>query len=156
MKRIDKVYSRLCEYKNQDGVDANTLSEALGLTRANVSFDLNRLYDEGRVMKLSGRPVKFIASINVNSLHNGVASELDRLGKESPSLKTVVDHAKAAILYPPKGMHSIILGDTGVGKSTFASLMYKYAVESGVKSKNSPFIVFNCADYANNPQLLTA
>lgn len=156
MKRIDKVYSRLCEYKNQDGVDANTLSEALGLTRANVSFDLNRLYEEGRVMKLSGRPVKFIASINVNSLHKGVSSELDRLGKESPSLKTVVDHAKAAILYPPKGMHSIILGDTGVGKSTFASLMYKYAVESGVKSKNSPFIVFNCADYANNPQLLTA
>ena len=24
----------------------------------------------------------------------------------------------------------------------------------GIKSKDSPFISFNCADYANNPQLL--
>ncbi|HSP47379.1 MAG TPA: sigma-54-dependent transcriptional regulator, partial [Clostridiaceae bacterium] len=156
MRRIDKVYNRLCEFKDKEGVDAKTLSEALGLARANVSFDLNRLFEEGRAMKLSGRPVRFLAAINVGSIQVNMESELDTLGKVSPSLANVVDQAKAAILYPPKGMHSIILGETGVGKSMFANLMYRYAIESGVRGKNAPFIVFNCADYANNPQLLTA
>jgi transcriptional regulator with AAA-type ATPase domain/transcriptional regulatory protein LevR len=156
MRRIDKVYNRLCAFKDREGVDANTLAEALGLARANVSFDLNRLFEEGRAMKLTGRPVRFLASVNVGSIQVNMESELDRLGKISPSLANVVDQAKAAILYPPKGMHSIILGETGVGKSMFANLMYRYAIESGVRGKNAPFIVFNCADYANNPQLLTA
>ena len=38
----------------------------------------------------------------------------------------------------------------------FASLMHNYALEMKVKSEDSPFIVFNCADYSNNPQLLTS
>lgn len=50
----------------------------------------------------------------------------------------------------------MILGETGVGKSMFASLMHNYAIEMNVKSEDSPFITFNCADYSNNPQLLTS
>lgn len=34
--------------------------------------------------------------------------------------------------------------------------MYEFSVLSGVKSKDAPFIVFNCADYAENPNLLIA
>ncbi|MCG8481830.1 MAG: sigma 54-interacting transcriptional regulator, partial [Clostridia bacterium] len=34
--------------------------------------------------------------------------------------------------------------------------MYKFAVQSGAKEKDAPFIIFNCADYADNPQLLLA
>jgi transcriptional regulator with AAA-type ATPase domain len=51
-------------------------------------------------------------------------------------------------------MHILILGETVVGKSMFAELIHKYAVEMERMVKNSPFVVFNCADYANNPQLL--
>lgn len=36
----------------------------------------------------------------------------------------------------------------------FASLMHEYAIEVEQLPKDAPFIVFNCADYANNPQLL--
>lgn len=32
--------------------------------------------------------------------------------------------------------------------------MYRYAIEKGRLKKNSPYIIFNCADYAKNPQLL--
>lgn len=70
------------------------------------------------------------------------------------SLKSKVELAKASILYPPNGLHTLIYGSTGVGKSELAECMYKFAIESGAKEKNAPFVVFNCADYAENPQLL--
>ncbi len=38
----------------------------------------------------------------------------------------------------------------------FAEIMYKYAKEIGKIGKDAPFVAFNCADYANNPQLLMA
>jgi transcriptional regulator with AAA-type ATPase domain len=53
-------------------------------------------------------------------------------------------------------MHILILGETGVGKSMFAELIHKYAIEMNRMDENSPCIVFNCADYANNPQLLVS
>lgn len=70
------------------------------------------------------------------------------------SLKTQISQAKAAILYPPHGLHTLILGPSGVGKSQLAEAMYEFALESGRLKDGSPFVVFNCADYADNPQLL--
>lgn len=48
----------------------------------------------------------------------------------------------------------MLLGETGTGKTLFAEIMYRYAIEVGRLSEESPFIIFNCADYAGNPQLL--
>ena len=70
------------------------------------------------------------------------------------SLKAQIQQAKAAILYPPNGLHTLILGPTGVGKSNLAEAMYEFALETGTLQKDAPFIIFNCADYAENPQLL--
>ncbi|MFZ7130864.1 MAG: sigma-54-dependent transcriptional regulator [Eubacteriales bacterium] len=70
------------------------------------------------------------------------------------SLKSQVQLAKATILYPPNGLHALIIGPTGTGKSTFAEYMYKFAVEVNSLHKDAPFITFNCADYFDNPQLL--
>ena len=72
------------------------------------------------------------------------------------SLKEKVNLAKSAIMYPPNGLHTIIYGETGVGKSELAMCMYNYAVRNNIRSEGSPFIVFNCADYAENPNLLNA
>lgn len=103
---------------------------------------------------------------NVNTKHSMKESENEEeenntintafsalIGSEG-SLKSKVELAKASILYPPNGLHTLIYGNTGVGKSELAECMYKFAIESGAKEKNAPFIVFNCADYAENPQLL--
>ena len=36
----------------------------------------------------------------------------------------------------------------------FAECMYHFAIESEMLSADAPFVSFNCADYAQNPQLL--
>lgn len=73
------------------------------------------------------------------------------------SLRVKVEQAKAAVLYPPNGLHTLIVGATGVGKSQLAECMYKFALRTKkADSGNFPFIIFNCADYSENPQLLLA
>lgn len=51
MKRVDAVYEKLKELSRGKGIDAQELSEVLGLTRANVSSELNRLCSMGRGKK---------------------------------------------------------------------------------------------------------
>ncbi len=70
------------------------------------------------------------------------------------SLKNAISQAEAAVLYPPHGLHTLLLGPSGVGKSFFAEAMYNFAVNSYHFGKSAPFILFNCADYVDNPQLL--
>jgi len=70
------------------------------------------------------------------------------------SLKIAVEQAKAGVLYPPKGLDTLLVGPTGVGKTLFAEYMYKFAYSQDKIRSDGKFIVFNCADYANNPQLL--
>ena len=50
----------------------------------------------------------------------------------------------------------MLTGDSGVGKSYIASLIHKYAIYRDCIDEKAPIITFNCADYANNPELLSA
>jgi transcriptional regulatory protein LevR/transcriptional regulator with AAA-type ATPase domain len=154
MKRIDIVYQKLKELTadNEQWVSAQQLADELHLDRANVSSDLNKLWKEGKVQKRKGRPVLFAVAENETNKHK--LTKLDQLIKNQKSLATPVELGKAAILYPPKGMHMLILGETGTGKSMFAELLHEFAKEIHKFPKDAPFITFNCADYANNPQLL--
>ncbi|MCR3761538.1 sigma 54-interacting transcriptional regulator [Clostridium felsineum] len=154
MNRREQIYNKLYDMPENTKVTALELSEMLHMSRANVSHELNNLCKEGKIFKTSGRPVLFFISNTINTKIK--ENKLDKFVKNNLSLKQAVEQLKAAILYPPKGMNCLILGNTGVGKSMFASLMHEYAVEMEVKEKTSPFITFNCADYSNNPQLLTS
>jgi len=70
------------------------------------------------------------------------------------SLREAIQQGQMAVSYPPHGMHTLLVGETGVGKSTFAHTMHAFASRSGVLSEEAPFISFNCAEYANNPEIL--
>jgi transcriptional regulator with AAA-type ATPase domain/transcriptional regulatory protein LevR len=152
MKRIDTIYEKLKELSKDTGVCTDVIADALELSRANVSSDLNQLCELGKATKKGARPVLYKAVPN-ETLPN-TENVLDELVQKNPGLFAASEQAKAAILYPPKGMHILILGETGVGKSMFAGLIHKYAVQMERMERNSPLIIFNCADYANNPQLL--
>ncbi|WP_316496161.1 sigma 54-interacting transcriptional regulator, partial [Enterococcus faecium] len=67
-----------------------------------------------------------------------------------------VSQAKAAVHYPPNGLHMLLLGPTGSGKTFFANKIYQYSIFEKLIDKNSSFESFNCADYYHNPQLLLA
>lgn len=77
------------------------------------------------------------------------------IGKDG-SLKNVIKMAKAAILYPPNGLHTLIVGNTGSGKSQLVEGMHQFAKNIRRKNSNIPFVIFNCADYSDNPQLLVS
>ncbi|MDH2887932.1 MULTISPECIES: sigma 54-interacting transcriptional regulator [Bacillus cereus group] len=155
MKRIDLIYDAIQKGNYTEGVTASDLATLLQLDRANVSSDLNKLVKDGRLCKTNTRPVRFYIELNhlLETPSTG-STALDNFAKENTSLKIAIEKAKAAVLYPPNGMHTLLLGETGVGKSMFASLMHEYAIEVNQLQKDAPFIIFNCADYANNPQLL--
>lgn len=47
-------------------------------------------------------------------------------------------------------------GDTGAGKSYMARQIYEFSVRHGVLPEGAPFITLNCAQYANNVELLSS
>ncbi len=133
------------------------VASKLNMDRANASRYLNDLFKENKIKKLPGKPVYYETLKNTlaeRKREKGDATAFDRLIGSDQSLKISIQQAKAAILYPPNGLHTLILGKTGTGKSLFAECMYEFARESTVIPQDAPFISFNCADYAQNPQLL--
>lgn len=139
------------------GLTANEVAELLNIDRSNVSRYLNELFKEEHIQKSDGRPVVYESfKTKVEEIHVDTSTVVtfNNLVGANDSLKVSIQQAKAAILYPPKGLHTIIFGETGTGKSMFAECMYHFAVYSKTLKKDAPFISFNCADYAQNPQLL--
>lgn len=165
------------ELKGAVGLDAQEIAGALDILRNNVSKELNELHRQGRIVKFMGRPVRYF---DKESLEAALELELaagpcqfrdidecrklcggeeetnpfGRLIGADKSLKRQVEQAKAAILYPPDGLHTLIVGQTGVGKTLFAHMMFSYGKAMHRFGDEAPFVTFNCADYYNNPQLL--
>ncbi len=197
MKWIEKIYQYVKEQtKNltpmtltsDAGVTTQEISERLNIQRTNASKDLNQLVREGRLKKLSGRPVKYVAQVafqhrpltkpvksyREKSMDHSTKTFIEPLVEpvvttsktpevedifkkiigSAGSMKTPVEQAKAAILYPPKGLNCLITGPTGSGKTYFAHAMFQFAKLNQIVAKEKEFVVFNCADYAHNPELL--
>jgi len=176
MGRKDQVLSALTDLYAQRlkedpdldarGVSASAIADRLGILRNNCCADLNDLVREGVVMKVRGRPTLYCPECP-SELASGTKQVLphktDTASAKDPlrsligserSLKEAVERAMMAMRYPPSGMHVLLLGETGVGKSTFAKAMHRCAVQEGTMASQAPFIPFNCAEYASNPEIL--
>ncbi|WP_422445472.1 sigma 54-interacting transcriptional regulator [Thermoanaerobacterium sp. DL9XJH110] len=178
-RRQEKIYLENEKILEDFGVTAEEIAETFQIARPNVSSLLNDLVREGILIKVSTRPVYyFLRSMIEQGLGIDMPHKLrslnrdaflDAISKRKPankndedsifknligydgSLKTQVEQLKAAVLYPPYGLHSLIIGPSGSGKSFMVELMYNFSRKIGRHEKMN---VFNCADYYNNPQLL--
>lgn len=180
--RAEKVYAKVKElteklteedlFHRPLTLHANYISALLNYDRSNVSRDLNMLVNQGKLVKVKGRPVSFLEKqalerhlkftippeLKVVDRVSDLLEEKDdgfaELIGASGSLKSAVEQAKASVLYPPKGLNMMLTGGTGVGKTTFSSHIYQFARLSGHIKNGGKLVVFNCSEYASNPQLL--
>ncbi len=157
-------------------VTAQYLAEKFQVKRNTISHYLNRLVKSQIALKINSRPVIFwdrkvleinyqvtlkdqyqtIADLQHDLSQNTVADPFDQLIGHNESLLTAVNKLKAAAGYPPLGLPVLLTGPTGVGKSRLAKTYYQYCVAQGFLQKSAHFVHFNCAEYADNPDLLTS
>lgn len=156
------------------GIDALTIADKLGLQRNLVSHVLNELTKEEEAIKVNKRPVYFmskevyeedsnrftlisdyIKEVSYSNTNNDIDNFKELIGASS-SLKDVVQQCKSAVSYPPNGLPFLLIGSSGVGKSFLAQKVYDYARNCSYIKEEAPFEIFNCAEYANNPELFSA
>jgi sigma-54 dependent transcriptional regulator, gfr operon transcriptional activator len=156
---------------------AKGISDIFQVKRNTVSHYLNQLADEELVIKINTRPVYFLnrmayerqfyplSSCHFHSFYQLLEQQptpitpldiFQKLIGADGSLKRVIDQIKTSIYYPDGGLPMILSGPTGVGKSYTAELIYRYSIEKGILPKDAPFVSFNCAQYANNPELMSS
>lgn len=159
------------------GITAKEIADHFNTYRSTISAVLNTAVKENTFIKIETRPVLFVPIKTLRETLNFFpeksvysSDEIKALffmketnatdafsimigydGSQSQQIK----QAQSAILYPPKGLHTLITGESGTGKTLFAHTMYEYGrMIKGVSEKEYPFVEFNCADYYHNPQLL--
>ncbi|MEF2782690.1 sigma 54-interacting transcriptional regulator [Erysipelotrichaceae bacterium HCN-30851] len=175
----EQVYKQVIDLTKQGDIqnaNAQWIADQLHVSRNMISQYLNEFFNDGLFLKINTRPVLFLDSTTLEEKYhihipNNVYASIDafqemlRLEQNKDfenligydnSLQSVVDTCKATISYPPKGLPFLLYGPTGTGKSLIASTTYEYAVHKGFIEKDKPFLILNCSEYANNPELLSA
>ena len=152
------------------------ISEKFNIKRNTASKHLNELNNLGKVVKINGRPVIFLP---VESVRNFLKDDIDRFDFASftdfknyvelkssnnyfkqvigdkGSMSEAIKQGIAAMKYPG-GLPIMYFGASGVGKSYLVEALANYCKKVGIIKDNAPFIEFNCAQYFNNPELLTS
>lgn len=167
MYRSERILAFLKTHRDtiQEGISAQTLSEKMKIHRSDASFELNKLFRQGILIKKGTRPVLYhfsdmpsdesmVEDIAVAGAQTEDAFSLI-IGSDG-SIKAQIELAKAAVSYPPHGLHTLIYGESGVGKNLMAESMWAFAQAHWSADGPIPFVQFNCADYAANEQLLLA
>ncbi|MEO1768552.1 sigma 54-interacting transcriptional regulator [Candidatus Enterococcus ferrettii] len=167
------------------GCTVKDICTATGYARTAVNEDLNKLANQHMVIKVKSRPVLFFACevlekqlalplkkavyLTMNELREEIREGIDRqnlmklerannpfskvIGYDG-SLSDIIKKLKAAVLYPPKGLNIMLTGESGVGKTLLAEHLHQFF--EAKTQQSVPFIYFNCAEYFNNPELLTS
>lgn len=149
MTNIKNIYNKIKKvYGDGREFTAAEISTQIGLSRSMTSNYLNQLVKSKALNKKNSRPVKFMLLAKKNSFDDVIGS--------NGSMSMMVEQCQASVTYPPSGLPVILRGNSGVGKSMLAKRTYHYAKEKNVIKPDAPFVTLNCADYANNPELLSS
>lgn len=169
MSKIEQIFQQICDLtKGEDfGLTASELADHLHLDRSTVSRYLNQLTEDKKLTKSKGKPVHYFVSSTetdvpvpadehmniISGAHSALQSDMNFIGADG-SMKPVIEKGLAALLYPEQGLHILLYGETGVGKSYLAEYLAKVAFSQKWKETSGKFVTFNCANYAENPELL--
>lgn len=156
---------------------APKLAKVFGVKRNTVSHYLNQLNDEELLVKVNSRPVYYFHRAAFDQQFYPLKftnyTSADMIKKEQPlfeqqrdlfsllighnqSLSRCIEQVKSALYYPENGLPALITGESGTGKSFLVRLIHQYCIEKELIEGDAPFVTVNCAQYANNPELLTS
>lgn len=175
----ESIYSelqRLCQsgQLKTSNITADYFTKKLGIARNTASHYLNQLVQNGKAVKVNSRPVCFFdkqaidSQLNINSnpeydsISDLFANEkvekdiFNQVIGARESLFIQIKQLKAAARYPGVGLPILLTGPTGSGKSYLAKVYYEYSVKMGFLDSSSKFVHLNCAEYADNPELLAS
>ncbi|EOL42565.1 sigma 54-interacting transcriptional regulator [Enterococcus phoeniculicola] len=161
--------------ENIESFSAQQISAAVGLNRSTTSGYLNQAFKNGDLIKIKEYPVIFLHKATF-ATHFFLPSKLEYTALEEllsekysnsldpltyvigaqGSLKEQIEQIKTAVLYPKNGLPIMICGASGSGKSFLAQQIHRYAVHQEVIKQDAPFLSLNCAQYFNNPELLSS
>lgn len=160
-----------------DVFTAKDIAEKFSVKRNTISHYLNQLMEEGRLVKIATRPVYFFHKQAFESqnypLTQNVYESLAAVAAEKPffdqkedffssvigskgSLAEVIEQIKMAAFYPNGGLPFLLTGESGTGKSFLVKMFHHYCVANELLEVDAPLITINCAQYANNQELLTS
>lgn len=153
MARKDRILAFLQENDKDKTWTTMDIAQALNIDRSNVSRELNQFVRQGIVSKTTTRPVRYCLA-KEPVMEQQKQEVFACITGNDGSMKTPIEQAKSSILYPPKGLNCLITGQTGTGKTLFVHTMFQFAKEKKLIAQDKELTVFNCADYANNTELL--
>lgn len=163
-------------------VNAGMIAELLHMDRANVSRELNDFHKAGLLIKMQGKPTlyiykayllkKFPGAFFPSTIPKGIAlseytdnvkaaesvtetylTEFETQTGANGTMKSAIMLAKAALMYPPRGLPMLITGSLGAGKTYFVQQMYDYAKKAGYIGVDAPLVTFNCRELAISPNV---
>ena len=194
IKRRDRILDYVVQHtrtelrdqstSNITGLDTTQISEALDIDRANVSRELNALYYNTDLIKLLGRPVRYLSSHELHTIYKDIffpstipvgnnivdyikgydsisdddANSIDfkHFINAGDSIQAATDLIQAALLYPPHGLHMFITGEHGTGKRRLVHQIFDYGKKIGVFSSFGQLCSLECQDFSGSPQLLAS
>lgn len=137
--------------KQQEKLTNTEIAEKIQLSRSATSLYLNELLQTNEVSNLGSKPVYWQLLADDLSGEDVFSKYIGSHG----SAKKEIEKCKSAVLYPPLGLPVLLHGASGVGKSFLAELIFDYLHQQNLTGAEK-FLVFNCADYANNPELVAS
>lgn len=134
---------KLIDYINETGnlgVDATSISMHFGIWRNDAVVLLDSLIAEGRLTKKGSKPILYFLPSTYSVSANSLSTEEDTVPFSNMigyngSLAMQTQMALAASSYPPHGIHTLIEGETGVGKTLLACEMARNL--KSIKAKNN-------------------
>lgn len=176
---VDRWFRTASPQEVQKGLDAKTVAEQMGIWQNDAAGALNALCAGKQLRREGSRPVRYFPVDTEPVKKETVSGKSGKTGKkpasgaaeegpaaeELPAFQRIIGYngslslqtqlAKAGASYPPNGMHILLIGESGVGKTLMAEEIWRYMNQNRLPGEPSkPFVVFNCAEYAENPQFL--